>query len=65
MLLLFSLQVCYSSIRIQLKINVMQQSDNTPVLLFCPIAKLSCIPFHHGLYGKRMLNMEGIFVVFF
>ena len=41
------------------------EADNSPVPLFCSIAEFSRIPFHHSLYGKRMLNMEGIFVVFF
>ena len=50
--------------RIQLEINVVQKADNSPVLLFCPIAQLPRIPFHHSLYGKRMLDMERIFVIF-
>ena len=51
--------------RIQVKINIMQQADTNTVPLFRSIAEFSRIPFHHSLYGKRMLNMEGIFVVFF
>ena len=52
-------------LRIQLKINIMQQTYDTPMLSIISVSKLLCIPSHDSLHSQRMLDMKWILVIFF
>ena len=47
-----------------LKINIMEQSYDSPVLCLLPIALLGGEPSHDSLYRQCMLDMKRILVVF-
>ena len=51
--------------RVEFKVNVMEQSYDSPVFCVITVAQFLCVPFHDCFHSQRMLDMERIFVVFF
>lgn len=52
-------------LRIELEVDVVQQTDYAPIFLLVRIAELLCVPAHNALDGQRVANVKRVFVVFF
>ena len=52
-------------LRIELEVDVVQQTDYAPIFLLVRIAELLCVPAHNALDGQRVADMKRVFVVFF
>ena len=50
---------------VQLKVEVMQQTDNAPEIGLVAVAELVCEVFHNAGHDKPVLNMEWVGVVLF
>ena len=54
----------FLELRIELKVNVVQQSDHFPEIHFVGKAQLHGIPAHHSFHRQRMLQVKGVLIVF-